>query len=67
MCSDSETYLTPTELAERWKVTPNALQMLRTKRRGPTYVKMERKVRYPLSKLLEYETEGTHEPVSRKV
>lgn len=49
--------LTPAEVAERWNyaVTVGTLANWRAQKRGPVYVKLGTKVRYPLAKLEAWE------------
>lgn len=50
-------YLTPKELAARWKgvVAEGTLLNWRIKRIGPRYIKVGRSVLYPLAEVQEYE------------
>ena len=60
-------YLTPTELIERWAGVVSHVQTLANWRhvgRGPEYVKIERKVLYPLRAVEEYEQARIHRPLS---
>ena len=43
------------ELAERWGVSPKTLQRWRTERRGPPYLKLSKRVAYPLEDILAFE------------
>lgn len=62
--STSEQYLTERELAERWRITVKALQQWRLLREGPTYCKLGRSVRYPLSEVLRFEQMARVTPVA---
>lgn len=47
--------LKESELAERWGVSPKTLQRWRTERRGPPYLKLSKRVTYPLEDILTFE------------
>lgn len=51
--------LTPMELAKRWSVHVVTLANWRVKGKGPKYVKAGRQVRYPMSRVKEYELQQT--------
>ena len=60
-------YLTPAELIERWAGAVSHVQTLANWRhvgRGPEYVKIERKVLYPLKAVEEYEQANLHRPLA---
>jgi len=60
-------YLTPAELIERWAGAVSHTQTLanwRNEGRGPVYVKIERKVLYPVSAVEEYEQANLHQPLA---
>ena len=60
-------YLTPAELLDRWRGAVSHVQTLanwRNAGRGPEYVKIERKVLYPLRAVEEYEQARIHRPLS---
>lgn len=48
--------LNKNELAERWGVSPKTLQRWRTERRGPSYLKLSKRVTYPLEDILAFES-----------
>lgn len=48
--------LNENELAERWGVSSKTLQRWRTERRGPPYLKLSKRVTYPLEDILAFET-----------
>lgn len=58
----NEKYLTPEELATRWRYSINSLANQRSQGVGPGYVKMRGRVLYPLSKIVEYEKLGFVKP-----
>ena len=43
------------ELAQRWGVSPKTLQRWRSEGRGPHYLKLSKRVTYPLETVTEYE------------
>ncbi len=49
------TTLTDTELATRWGMTTKTLYRWRTQNRGPRYLKLGKKILYPLTAVEEYE------------
>ena len=55
-------YLTPAELSKRWggAVTTGTLANWRSKGRGPSFQKFGSKVRYPLVRVVEWETANLH-------
>jgi hypothetical protein len=62
-----QTYLTQAELLERWRGAIKHVGTLanwRNAGRGPEYVKIERKVLYPLKSVEEYERANLHRPLS---
>jgi predicted DNA-binding transcriptional regulator AlpA len=48
------------ELAKRWGVSPKTLQRWRTEGRGPQYLKLSKRVVYPLDQIESYEHEALH-------
>lgn len=57
MPAAAQKYLTPDQLIERWAglYTKGTLANLRSKKKGPAYVKFGAKVLYPIDKLEEFE------------
>jgi hypothetical protein len=55
-----EVFLTPRELAARWKEHPQTLANQRSSGEGPRYMKRGRNVRYRLSDVLAYEAQNLH-------
>jgi predicted DNA-binding transcriptional regulator AlpA len=53
------TTLTDTELATRWGMTTKTLYRWRTQNRGPRYLKLGKKILYPLTAVEEYEKQIT--------
>lgn len=59
--------LSETELAHRWGVSPKTLQRWRTEGRGPQYLKLSKRVTYPLDAVTEYERCALHVSTSERV
>lgn len=59
--------LSETELAQRWGVSPKTLQRWRTEGRGPKYLKLSKRVTYPLEAVTEYERCALHVSTSERV
>lgn len=53
--------LNENELAQRWGVSPKTLQRWRTEGRGPRYLKLSRRVSYPLDAVVEFERYALHD------
>ncbi len=49
------------ELAQRWGISPKTLQRWRTEGRGPNYMKLSKRVTYPLDEILDFEHRALHE------
>lgn len=47
--------LTENELAERWGISPKTLQRWRSEKRGPSYLKLSKRVTYPIEDILAFE------------
>jgi len=47
--------LTDEDLADRWKTSKKTLYRLRAQNRGPKYLKISKKILYPLTAVEEYE------------
>jgi hypothetical protein len=54
--SDAAAFLTPRELATRWKLNPQTLANWRALGKGPPYSKIGTKVLYPVEGIHAYET-----------
>ena len=50
-----------TELAQRWGLSPKTLQRWRSGGRGPRYLKLSKRVTYPLDEILDFERRALHE------
>lgn len=55
----NEFYMTPRELADRWRMNVGSLANRRSKRLPPRYVKLDKSVVYPVSAVLEFERTNT--------
>ena len=55
------------ELAQRWGVSPKTLQRWRSEGRGPHYLKLSKRVTYPLESVTEYEHSALHVSTSERV
>jgi predicted DNA-binding transcriptional regulator AlpA len=49
------------ELAQRWGVSPKTLQRWRSEGRGPRYLKLSKRVTYPLDEIFLFEERALHE------
>jgi len=59
--------LSEAELAQRWGVNPKTLQRWRTEGRGPKYLKLSKRVTYPLEAIVEFERGALHASTSERV
>mgnify|MGYP003379106419 CR=1 FL=1 len=59
--------LSETELAQRWGVSPKTLQRWRSEGRGPKYLKLSKRVTYPLDAIVEFERCALHASTSERV
>lgn len=53
-------WFTPEELAERWKLDPQTLKQWRMRKKGPAYMRTDKRkrtgrVRYNINDIIEYE------------
>ena len=58
--------LSEIELAQRWGVSSKTLQRWRTEGRGPHYLKLSKRVTYPLEVVTEYERSALHASTSER-
>ncbi len=58
--------LNENELAQRWGVSPKTLQRWRSEGRGPRYLKLSKRVRYPLEAILDFEYSALHESTAER-
>ena len=59
--------LSENELAQRWGVSPKTLQRWRSEGRGPHYLKLSKRVTYPIEIVTEYERSALHAATSERV
>ena len=53
--------LNENELAQRWGLSPKTLQRWRSEGRGPRYLKLSKRVSYPLESVIEFERCALHD------
>jgi hypothetical protein len=58
--------LNENELAQRWGVSPKTLQRWRSEGRGPKYLKLSKRVSYPLDSVIDFETRALHDSTSER-
>lgn len=58
--------LSENELAQYWGVSPKTLQRWRTEGRGPNYLKLSKRVLYPLAEIRIFESKALHASTSEK-
>ena len=58
--------LNETELAQRWGVSAKTLQRWRSEGRGPRYLKLSKRVGYPLDVIVEFERSALHDSTSER-
>ena len=54
------------ELAERWGISPKTLQRWRSEGRGPRYLKLSKRVTYPMDEVLNFENRALYESTTEK-
>ena len=54
------------ELAKRWGISPKTLQRWRSEGRGPRYLKLSKRVAYPVDEILHFEARALHESTWQK-
>ena len=59
--------LNENELAQRWGLSPKTLQRWRSEGRGPRYLKLSKRVSYPLESVIEFERGARHDSTSERV
>lgn len=59
--------LSENELANRWGISPKTLQRWRTEGCGPRYMKLSKRVTYPLDVIIEFERHALHASTSKKI
>lgn len=58
--------LNENELAQRWGVSPKTLQRWRGEGTGPRYLKLSRRVSYPIETIVEFEQRVLHRSTSER-
>lgn len=58
--------LNENELAQRWGISPKTLQRWRSEGRGPRYLKLSKRVGYPLDAVIEFERSSLHDSTSER-
>ncbi|MFY9138788.1 helix-turn-helix transcriptional regulator [Zwartia sp.] len=59
--------LNENELAQRWGISPKTLQRWRCEGRGPKYLKLSKRVSYPLEGVFDFEYNALHVSTSERV
>ena len=59
--------LSENELAARWGLSPKTLQRWRSEGRGPNYLKLSKRVTYPLEEVDDFELRALHVSTSERV
>ncbi len=59
--------LNENELAQRWGISPKTLQRWRTEGRGPRYLKLSKRVGYPIDSIIEFERWFLYQSTSARV
>ena len=62
----NQEFLSEQDLATRWSMSSRTLTHWRCIRRGPPFVKLGKTVRYAMSDVLEFESNGLRKPVPRR-
>ena len=58
--------LNENELAQRWGLSPKTLQRWRSEGRGPRYLKLSKRVSFPLESVIEFERGALHDSTSER-
>ena len=58
--------LNENELAQRWGISPKTWQRWRSEGRGPKYLKLSKRVSYPLETVTELEANALHDSTSER-
>jgi len=66
MAPSERRVLNENELAQRWGVSPKTLQRWRSEGRGPRYLKLSKRVGYPLDAVIEFESSSLHDSTSQR-
>lgn len=59
-------FLNEVQLANRWGMSNKTLQRWRSDGRGPRYVKLSRRVAYPIEEVLDFESKSTYNSTSER-
>jgi hypothetical protein len=59
--------LTEADLASRWAMSPKTLQRWRMTGNGPTYLKLGKRVSYPLNAVIAFENCVQHVSTSKRI
>jgi predicted site-specific integrase-resolvase len=59
--------LNETQLAQRWGISAKTLQRWRSEGRGPRYLKLSKRVSYPLEVIAAFERDVMHDSTSERV
>ena len=59
--------LSENELAQHWGVSPKTLQRWRTEGRGPRYLKLSKRVVYPVAEIRTFESNALYGSTSERV
>lgn len=59
-------HLNESELAKRWGVSPKTLQRWRSEGRGPRYLKLSKRVTYPIEEIQKYESKSLYASTSER-
>ena len=54
------------QLSSRWNLSPKTLQRWRSEGRGPKYLKLSKRVSYPLETVIDFETNALHDSTSER-
>lgn len=63
---DARHVLNENELAQRWGISTKTLQRWRSEGRGPKYLKLSKRVSYPLETVLDFEHCALHASTSER-
>lgn len=66
LCPGDRRVLNENELAQRWGLSPKTLQRWRSEGRGPRYLKLSKRVSYPLESVIEFERGALHDSTSER-
>jgi predicted DNA-binding transcriptional regulator AlpA len=58
--------LNENELAQRWGISPKTLQRWRSEGRGPRYLKLSKRVSYPVEAVIGFERAALHDSTSER-